>query len=383
MTLRCRSLVSTVAAVVLLCTAAAGSAVASPPAGGSVPQDFRARSTTWLDKTAGFLLGSASCGDRTCTDALGTSDGGATWRVLGRVHAPILTPSRKRAGVSEIRFGDADHGWAYAPLLRHTSDGGQTWTVEPIPGDGGQVLDLATDANGSWAVVSPCRWAHSGAACRKLPLTLWRTTSATGSKWTQVKANLPYSFQADVSAFGSTVYVTDPQLQAGADDVLLVSKDGKSFASRTAPCDHSQDIELLQVVARSATEASLLCDGDPGFSKAVKIVYDTSDAGMTFKNRGTMGLEGIQAQLAASPSGNLAVASWSDGSFIYVNDSDGEAWQMPVGLGDGGLGWNDIVFVTNTEAYVVYSPAGSFEPLGQLWVTKDAGLTWQDVSPKG
>lgn len=381
MTPRCRSLVSTVSAVALLCTVGAGSAAASAPAGSLVPRDFLARSTTWLDKSAGFLLGTASCRDRTCTDALGTTDGGASWHVLGRIHAPIVVPNRKRPGVSEIRFGDADHGWAFSPLLHHTSDGGKTWTTEKIPGDQGQVLDLATDADGSWAVVSPCTWAHYG-ACSKQPLTLWRTTSPTGSKWTRVKAKLPYSFQADVSAFGSTVYVTDPQLQAGASDVLLVSKDGKSFTPRTAPCDHAQDIELLQVVARSATDASLLCDGDPGFSKAVKIVYDTSDAGATFTSRGTTGPLGIQAQLAASPSGDLAVASWSDGSFIYVNDSGGQTWQMPVALGDGGLGWNDIVFVTNTRAYVVYSPAGGFQPKGQLWVTNDAGLTWKDVSPE-
>ena len=54
---------------------------------------------------------------------------------------------------------------------------------------------------------------------------------------------------------------------------------------------------------------------------------------------------------------------------------------MPVGLGDGGLGWNDIVYVTNKEAYVVHAPAGSFAGLGELWVSTDAGHEWHDVSP--
>jgi hypothetical protein len=117
-------------------------------------------------------------------------------------------------------------------------------------------------------------------------------------------------------------------------------------------------------------------------SKAVKTVYDTTNTAQTFRYRGQLGFYGIQSQLAVSPSGNLAVASYSDGSFVYINTTkSGTAWSMPVGVGDGGLGWNDIVYVTNTEAYVVYSPAGFFSGHGRLWVTHNAGRTWHDVSP--
>jgi hypothetical protein len=88
-----------------------------------------------------------------------------------------------------------------------------------------------------------------------------------------------------------------------------------------------------------------------------------------------MGLFGIQAQLAASPSGNLAVASWSDGSFIYINDTHATAWSMVEGIGDGGAGWNDISYVSNTTAWVVYGPA-DFSNIGQVWVTHDSGQHW-------
>jgi photosystem II stability/assembly factor-like uncharacterized protein len=89
-----------------------------------------------------------------------------------------------------------------------------------------------------------------------------------------------------------------------------------------------------------------------------------------------MGLYGIQAQLAVSRSGNLAVASWSDGSFMYVNDGQAKKWTMVIGSGDGGAGWNDISYVTNTEAWVVYGPASMAADYGQLYVTRDAGLHW-------
>jgi hypothetical protein len=132
-------------------------------------------------------------------------------------------------------------------------------------------------------------------------------------------------------------------------------------------------------VAISATRVALLCDGNPGFSKAVKSVFVSDDTAKTDAYAGQTGLLGIQAQLAASPSGNLAVASWSDGSFLYVNDSHRAAWSMVAGLGDGGAGWNDIIYVTGTRAWVVYGPA-DVSDIGQVWVTRDGGRSWAAVT---
>ena len=55
----------------------------------------------------------------------------------------------------------------------------------------------------------------------------------------------------------------------------------------------------------SATRVALLCDGNPGFSKAVKAVYRSANTGRTDTYAGTMGLYGIQAELAVSPAGDL------------------------------------------------------------------------------
>ena len=63
-----------------------------------------------------------------------------------------------------------------------------------------------------------------------------------------------------------------------------------SFASRPAPCDHTQDIALMQAVALPAGHLALLCDGNPGFSKAVKTVYTSADTGKTDTFAGQMGL---------------------------------------------------------------------------------------------
>ncbi len=353
-------------------------AVASVQSGGgsatAVPKNFRANSITWDTPKNGWVLGTGKCSPAPCSDVIGTIDDGKSWRLVGSVPAPIATQRRSKAlGVTEIRFATPKVGWAFDPALQQTTDGGRTWAPATIPGGGQQVLSLATNSTEAYAVVSACKWLTG--ICKK-PLTFWHTTSLTGGSWTQIPLDLPVNLAANVSVFGRTVYVIDPLLEFGADDKLYASTDGRHFSSRPAPCDHTQDLELTQAVATSATDVALLCYGDPGFSKAVKIVYRSSDTGKTDTSAGMAGLYGIQSQLAASPSGNLAIASQSDGSFLYINDTHKKTWTMVEGIGDGGLGWNDIVYSSGQEAWVVYSPAALFDGLGQLYVTRDGGKTW-------
>ena len=279
-------------------------------------------------------------------------------------------------GVTEVRFATPNVGWAFAPDLFRTTDGGRSWSPMTIPGGGKQVLYLATNTRSAYAIVSPCRWGLG--ICSHDPLTLWRTTSLTGGAWTQIPLDLPISVGADVAVYGRTVYVIDPQTDSPSDR-FYASTDGVHFSPRPVPCDDPQDTDLIQAVPTSATDVALLCDGDPGFSKAVKTVYRSTNTGETVTSAGTMGLYGIQSQLAASPSGNLAVESWSDGSFIYINDTGGTDWTMVIGSGDGGAGWNDIVYVTDQEAWVVFGPTELFADYGVVYVTHDAGLTWEPV----
>ncbi len=51
---------------------------------------------------------------------------------------------------------------------------------------------------------------------------------------------------------------------------------------------------------------------------------------------------------------------------------------MVEGIGDGGAGWNDISYVSDTRAWAVYGPA-DFGDIGQLWVTGDGGHHWSAV----
>ena len=326
---------------------------------------------TWLSAQRGWVLGAAACGKNACAEVIGTTDAAKTWRLIGTVPAPIVRFGG-RPGITEIRFATPAVGWAFGTYLFRTSTGGKFWARVPIPGGGKQVLALAASPTQTYAVVTGCAW---GAGICPRPLSFWRIPTGGRGGWTRIPLRLPPNDGADVAVFGATVYVLDEQLQFGRPDLFYASTDGRHFTARPAPCNHAKDLALIQAVPMSADRVAMLCDGNPGFSKAVKTVYVSADTGKTDTYAGQMGLFGIQAQLAASPSGNLAVASTSNGSFIYINDTHKQAWTMVEGIGDGGAGWNDITYVTNSQAWVVYRPADS-SGTGQLWATHDAGLHW-------
>ena len=345
--------------------------------GTGVPAGFKANSVNWLSARRGWVLGAAPCGKDTCSDVIGTTDSGTTWRLVGSVPAPLASLGKGTPGVTEVRFATPTVGWVFGigNELFRTSDGGRSWTAVGVPGGAKQVLDLAASASQAYAIVSFCAL---GKPLCPHQLGFWRIGTGAGSSWTRVPLDLPRNDAADVSVLGKAVYVVDQQLEFARPDKLYASTDGVHFSARTAPCSHAQDIALIQAVPMPAGRVALLCDGNPGFSKAIKTVYLSANTGKTDTFAGQTGVFGIQAQLAASPSGNLAVASWSDGSFIYINDTHKKAWTMVEGIGDGGAGWNDVAYVSNTAAWVVYGPA-DFSGIGQLWATHDAGKHWAPV----
>lgn len=373
--------VRTAAAIAMTCAAVLvpAAALAAPGSTGAaatpVPSGFKANSVTFLTPQRGWVLGAAPCATKTCTYLGGTTDGGTTWRLAGRLNVPIANLGKGNLGVTEVRFATPSTGWAFAPLLLRTGNAGKTWTKQAIPGGGKQILALASNAGQTYAVVSACAW---GKGLCPQPLSFWRIATKPGSTWTKIPLSLPSNDIADVAVHGSTVYVVDEQLLHGKPDKFYASTDGVHFATRPAPCSHAQDLALLQVVPMSATKVAMLCDGNPGFSKAVKTVYVSADTGKTHTYAGMTGLFGIQAELAASRTGNLAVAAASDGSFMYINDTHKRAWTMVIGSGDGGAGWNDLAYVTGTRAWVVYGPA-DFSNIGVLYVTRDAGHHWKPV----
>jgi photosystem II stability/assembly factor-like uncharacterized protein len=284
-----------------------------------------------------------------------------------------------RAGVTEIRFADAMHGWAFAPSLWSTDDGGATWHKDSIPGDGRQVQALAGDPRGVFALVSYCRLNQPPAKCD--PATLWRTTPGAGS-WTQVSLSLPeglVTVLAVLKVHDSTGYLAVPT--EVDPDVLEATTDGTHWSSRPDPCKKADDEMLVDVAPITDAKVAMLCVGDAGTGLSRKRVVRSKDTGMTTTAAGIMPAEGIVSQLAAAPNGTLVVSTWSaPGSWIYRN-TGGRTWSTAVSMFDNGVGWNDISFASNRTGFVVYGPAAVFpgNRPGQLWSTQDGGSTWAPV----
>jgi photosystem II stability/assembly factor-like uncharacterized protein len=173
----------------------------------------------------------------------------------------------------------------------------------------------------------------------------------------------------------------------GRRDKFYASTDrGRHFHARPVPCDSLPGAAVEQAVATSARHVTLLCFGPAGPQpgEATKTVYRSADTGKTWTYAGATPVTGATlqtAQLAASRSGNLAVTSSSGGSLIYINDGGKRAWKTAVELGDGGRGWNDIVYASNRNGWVIYSPAGFFHGLGKIYMTRDSGHHWHAITP--
>ena len=382
-----RAACASVAAVALISVPAIATAAPTARSAGTerhsaiptapVPSGFKASAMTWTSATHGWVLGAKSCGLKAncaTSQVIGTTDGGASWHLVGTINAQIPKLGLGGTGITEIRFGTSKVGWAFAPGLFRTSDGGKTWKAMTITGGGKQVLDLAVTSKGVYLIASPC--GYMAGICNKGPLTAWRRI-LNGGTWTRMAMPRPLhvNVSADVAAYGSTVYVINPPLKL-ATQFYASTDGGAHFSARRNPCPAITEHTLIQAAPYSAVKAGFLCDGNPGFSKAVKSVYLSANTGRTFTYAGTMSPWGIQAQLTVSPSGNLAVDAYSDGSFIDINVSHGTTWHQVIGSGDGGAGFNDITYVSNNVAWVVYGPASMFADYGLLYKTTDAGRHW-------
>lgn len=294
------------------------SATPSDSASRSAPEGFRAQAQSWPTPAQGWVLGVATCGDGACTSVAHTHDAGSHWTTAGTLPAPIA-PNRGH-GVRQLQMSALGVGFAFAPDLYATRDGGHSWQQAKLPGDGKQVLALTVSGGVAQLVVSPCAVGTPPYECDQ-PSSLWRAPTppmAVGKDphWTEADVALPATYGMNLDAEGHTAYLTVHR-QYPQQDLLYASTDGRHWSTRPVPCDKAgSNATLNDVAAMSARDVGLLCEGDVGFSKSTKRLYRSEDTARSTEFAGEAPRHGIASELAASRTGSLLVATTAAGSLL-------------------------------------------------------------------
>lgn len=332
-----------------------------------VPAGFAATSVTWVSPDEGFVLGTAPCAHAPCTSIARTRNRGVSWTGLSAPAVPVGAPGQ--AGVVwGIRFATPEHGFVFGDGLWETTDGGRRWSRVPTPF--GSVLSLAIVPGQVLALVAPVF---------DQPGFLVRRPLSGGRIWTGV-------------AKAGVISLIDPDdliaTQAGVaaavvyHNVIVIRPGQLSFALHPVPCPLPAQPSSVTVI--SPARLAILCTGEGYTGHTIKRVYVSGDGGARWALAGRPSPDGDGGTLAATSTGQLAIATESAASWLFYSPNAGVGWQIVNQQDDGGQGWADLGFTTATDGVVVRGPAdsdgNSGQRPGQLFLTDNAGASWYRVS---
>jgi hypothetical protein len=300
----------------------------SPPAPGR--PGFTVSDVSFVSAQRGWVLGSGQL--------LTTGDGALSW-------AALPAPPAK---VTHLRFATSADGYAWSTdgALWLTTDGAASWQ----PGQLGQVLSLETASGWVWAIAGPQPYPD-----------VWRAPVGS-TVWTNL--GLTPDRSATLLVHGPTAYVVG---QEGAGpippsvEVYTGTQAGRHLA---VPCPASMPVPQAELGASTDGSLVLICDvqGQPAqYDRA----YVATDGGSSWT--------AITAP-PAWPNGVTAITgkrfSWNGNVLV----SSGGAWTVALAGAPGGFSL--VGFETDQQGIAL--SAG-----GALWITRDAGSTWNRVSFAG
>ena len=321
-----------------------------------IPAHFAPQSFTAISELEWWLLGPAPCqfagGHPPCGSILRTTDGGRHFIGVGEPHA-TLSSSPNQPGYSQIRFADADNGFAFGPNLYATHDGGETWKAVDV---GGSVTDLAISEGVAYATVDVTSSGAAGSRLMRSPVSAdeWTTVSAagdvSGGLWVQ----------------GSDVFVQSGVGNGIGSDVLVSHDGGGSFTSYPSPgaglgCQYQEPVPpILWAHCATGTESGVWRSTDAGAQ------FDTAmpSAGLSLPNSATF----------AAASDTTAVVGYQQ---LYRTDDDGQTY-TPVGPKDV-VAWAYLGFTDDTHG-VALGYVGSISAANEhLYYTTDGGQSYHLV----
>jgi photosystem II stability/assembly factor-like uncharacterized protein len=328
--------------------APAKSQTGPPP---KLPTGFAPQSFTAISESTWWLLGTGPCPSGVtarCGSILQTTNGGRAFTPIRAPAASLVTAEAGTSGYSEIRFADANNGFAYGPDLYATHDGGVSWHHVEV---GGTVTDLAISAGQVFATVEPT---SGNGKLMHAPVS--------GDAWSPIQP------AGDVSGGlwvqGSTVIVQSGQGTGIGTSVLVSGDGGASFTAHPSP---SPGLPCLFAAPTPPVVWARCATGmDSG-------VWRSTDGGATFTAVVAGGLSLPNSAAFAAASSSTAVVGYQQ---LYRTTDDGSTWNR---TGPTGIRWAYLGFTDATHG-VALGFAGQNATNERLYYTTDAGQTYHRVS---
>lgn len=353
------------------------------PAGPPVPGNFAATSVTFVSQETGWVIGQAGTpghcfNGNICTSLARTDNSGRTWFGL---HAPDTGSPDGGSGVSQIRFLDGVNGWAFGPALWATHDSGQNWTAVPLGGR--RVLSLETVGSEAFAVVARCTGTGTDFAADCTRFWLY-STPASNDHWAQVPGTGSVSVPAG-SPSSATIVLTGTQGYWYTPEGMLSGPvtDGASWSTvgtSALPCAPGAPQpdgrpSAGQLAASGSAELALACPGNAqaGGSQQ-ETIYVSPDGGQSWRQQGTLTIDGTATSLAAATGGVMTLATTH---CIDVSTDNGATWRTAHRGPAGGFSY--VGLTSSVQGVAV--PADSSQHA--VWFSYDGARTWTRSAIKG
>jgi len=368
------TLISAFLAVGLCTLAACGTAPGNHPVPRASLPIVRAdpvgpTSATFVSASTGWLLGVTLCGTRDCPlELLKTTDGGRAWFPVKPPPTSALSALPRPDSVSKVVFANARDGWAFDPGLWATHDGGATWSQ--VDTRGTEVTSLAASDGHAVAVLQPCRLFST---CGSFQVD---TAAVGGNRWRAVRGAAGRGRAAAVTTSGRTAYLSVAPAGITGRPRLLAGPVSGAARWRALPvlCPH---FDLLALGASRRGTLVLGCGGEPGAGNQRKRAYLSANGGRTWRRLANPPFGGYLGQVSVTSAGTIFISG--ERSDVYISTDSGRSWHLSPSLSRADYGDGlAATMITNREGFVLAATTH----LGQIWLTRDGGRTWQPVTTR-
>ena len=358
------------------------------------PQTFQPVAMSFVNATQGWAMGSVSCpapsggspsSPSSCPDIEATTNGGATWSILGAVPEP-LTPyvgPNVTGAVGDMVFANAKDGYLFGPGLQVTTDGAHSWTSGSVA----SVIQVVVAGRAAYALSQATSYPGPS------PATLWRAPLGTNT-WSKVlmpPVNPNLSTLDQLLAERTTLLILQPgpsmaQSVSAQSGGLWMSTDGAaSWTYRATPCTQEDGGPALASIALGHPDAWLFdCYNGEQSSQETNTqhhLYGTANGGASWVRLADPTHTGAPILMTDNGAGHAFLATEGARNQLVGTFNGGRTWSVLSPEVPGFYGWADLGFVTPAVGFLVGPTHGGVPQYA--YRTDDGGHSWKVIAFAG